>query len=392
MKTIIKHIRPAILLLATVCGLAACSDDRDSNPALDISKAADGFVLNLPATATNNTYDLIAGESVELTCSQPNYGGVPYVTRYYVQVATDPQFGHDEGVPFKELLSSGTNARVKVAANELNQAIIDLFKDQHPDDNFPNTVQPVYIRLRATLDATGEGESFSNVICLPNVLATYKAPSATLPEMIYVVGSSIGEAWNTWRPLWSVSQQEGQFFTVVYLPAGAEFKWGLTEQDWRGYSRLTAINDKAGAGISGEGESNITVANGGWYTLHFAGSINEALNKTEITLNILKAECYTTGGATPDWDGTPMTAPADGSGLWVSQPFTAGGELRAFVNVDGYQWWQTEFTAYKDGSLYFRNEDIPDNWASNKGADWSVSCAAGQKLYVDFNNNTAEVK
>ena len=65
-----------MLLPAMVLPLlfTSCSDDNDSNPTLDLSHAADGFVLNTPAYAENNTYDLASANNLTLTCSQPNYG------------------------------------------------------------------------------------------------------------------------------------------------------------------------------------------------------------------------------------------------------------------------------------------------------------------------------
>ena len=49
-----------MLLPALVLPLlfTSCDEDRDSNPKLDLSHVADGFVLNTPALAENNTYDL----------------------------------------------------------------------------------------------------------------------------------------------------------------------------------------------------------------------------------------------------------------------------------------------------------------------------------------------
>ena len=35
---------------------------------------------------------------------------------------------------------------------------------------------------------------------------------------------------------------------------------------------------------------------------------------------------------------------------------------------------------------------MPNNWAETFGADYSVSTAAGKKLYVNFDTNKAEVK
>ena len=81
-----KKILFSLLVPALFMGLmTSCETDRDSNPTLDVSKAQEGFHLNVPANAVNNTYDLLAGEKLWITAEQPNYGGLPYMTRYFVQ-------------------------------------------------------------------------------------------------------------------------------------------------------------------------------------------------------------------------------------------------------------------------------------------------------------------
>ena len=61
------------------------------------------------------------------------------------------------------------------------------------------------------------------------------------------------------------------------------------------------------------------------------------------------------------------------------------------MKVPGFDWWRTEFTLYQ-GGIYWRLVDIPDNWAANVGAEYSVRVDAGQKLYIDFDNMKGEVK
>ena len=87
-----KKIFKLMLLPALVLPLlfTSCDEDRDSNPTLDLSHLAEGFVLNTPALAENNTYDLKSAKKLVLTCSQPNYGDAPYAVRYYAQVSLDP--------------------------------------------------------------------------------------------------------------------------------------------------------------------------------------------------------------------------------------------------------------------------------------------------------------
>lgn len=386
-----KKILFSLLVPAFFMGLmTSCETDRDSNPTLDVSKASEGFHLNVPANASNNTYDLLAGEKLWLTAEQPNYGGVPYMTRFYVQVSNEEAFQQ-----FTELSTSFTTAKMGVDTYEMNQAIVAMFKEKNPDTDYPNTAAPVWIRLRAIIDGYDFGESFSNIIKLPSVLANYQAPKATLPTQILIVGSSIQTAWTDWKPLAPVYDMEGKFYTIAYFPAGGQFKWGLEKGDWRGFDRIKTYDDQAGAGIhEAASDGNIQIDNGGWYSLLFDSEI--AGSSIQYTLHVYPAKAYIVGAAAGgSWDDSmddwALTAPADASGQWVSPAFTGAGELRAYIKYPGIEWWRTEFTLYQ-GSLYWRTVNIPANWEENVGADYSVKVSAGQKLYVDFDKNTGEVK
>lgn len=55
MKKIFKFMLLPALVLPLL--FTSCDEDRDSNPTLDLSHLAEGFVLNTPALAENNTYD-----------------------------------------------------------------------------------------------------------------------------------------------------------------------------------------------------------------------------------------------------------------------------------------------------------------------------------------------
>ena len=389
-----------MLLPALVLPLlfTSCDDDRDSNPTLDLSHVADGFVLNTPAVAENNTYDLISAKSLRLTCSQPNYGGVPYSMRYYVQVSIDPAFVSDGTATHTELATFYRTADMQVNATEINNAIVTLFQAANPDTSVPEEM-PVYIRLRAVIgDATDTslGETFSNTITLRSVKATYEAPDAKFTDNLYLIGSSIQTPWKSWKPIPKVFGMEGNYYGIIYLPAGGEFKWGTENNDYRGINRLKEINDEAGAGISAGEEQNIKVTNAGWYTLLFKGKITEDKKNIDWTLTVYPTQICLIGTCIgqSEWgfaDNTALTAPADQNGEWVSPAFTASSELRVSVKVGKLDWYRTEFTLYK-GNVFWRRYDIVNNWAETEGADYSVTTQVGQKLYIDFDNYTAEVK
>ena len=389
-----------MLLPALVLPLlfTSCDDDRDSNPTLDLSHVADGFVLNTPAVAENNTYDLISAKSLRLTCSQPNYGGVPYSMRYYVQVSIDPAFVSDPTATHTELATFYRTADMQVNASELNNAIVALFQAANPDTSVPAEM-PIYIRLRAVIgDATDTslGETFSNTITLRSVKATYEAPDAKFTDNLYLIGSSIQDPWKSWKPIPKVFGLEGNYYGIIYLPAGGEFKWGTENNDYRGINRLKEINDEAGAVISAGEEQNIKVANAGWYTLHFKGKITEDKKNIDWTLTVYKTQVYLIGACIGQstWgfaDDTALTPPDDPSGEWVSPEFTASTELRVSVKVGSLDWYSTEFTVH-NGEVFWRKYDMPNNWAETMGADYSVTTAPGKKLYVNFDTNKAEVR
>lgn len=392
-----------MLLPALVLPLlfTSCDEDRDSNPTLDLSHLADGFVLNTPALAENNTYDLSSAKNLVLTCSQPNYGGVPYSVTYYAQVSIDPTFVSDATANHVELATPSSDASsLEFIASEVNDAVVSLYKAANPDASVPEEM-PIYIRLRAVIRVTASsyfGETFSNVITLPSVKAVYQAPDAKFPDNLYLIGSSIQTPWQSWKAIPQVQGVNGNYYGIIYVPAGGEFKWGTENNDYRGYNRLKEINDEAGAEISAGEEQNIKVANAGWYTLHFKGKITEDKKNIDWTLSVYPTKVYLLGSCmnqTCDpWvfdEAFALTAPSDPNGEWESPAFLAEAELRAAVKVGDLDWYSTEFTIH-NGEVFWRKYDIPKSWAKNMGADYSVTTTPGKKLYINFDTNKAEVR
>ena len=398
MKKIFKFMLLPALVLPLL--FTSCDDDRDSNPTLDLSHLSEGFVLNTPALAENNTYDLKSAKSLKLTCSQPNYGGIPYVVRYYVQVSIDPKFLSDPTATHVELATSYKTAEMEVNATEVNDAVVALFQAANPDTSVPEEM-PIYIRLRAVLEITADsnlGETYSNVITLPSVKASYEAPDAKFTDNLFLIGDGIQTSWESWKAIPQVYGLTGNYYGVIYMQAGGEFEWGTENNDYRGYNRLKEINDEAGAGITEGDEHKIKVANAGWYTLYFKGKITEDKKNIDWALTIYPTQVYLLGACmnqTCDpWvfdEAYALKAPADKNGKWVSPAFTASAELRAAVKVGDLDWYTTEFTIY-NGNLFWRRYNIVNSWAETEGEAYSVTTTVGQKLYIDFDNNTAEVK
>ena len=388
-----------MLLPALVLPLlfTSCDEDRDSNPTLDLSHLAEGFVLNTPALAENNTYDPYYAKNLVLTCSQPNYGGVPYPVKYYAQVSINPAFVSDPTVAHKELATYAENpSSLDFDAYEVNKAIVSLFRAANPDANLPDEM-PIYIRLRAVIGGTLNqtlGETYSNVITLPSVKATI--PDARFTDNLFLIGSSIQTPWESWKPIPQVQGLDGEYYGIIYVPAGGEFNWGSEINDKLGINQIKEINDVAGAGITAGDDQNLKVANAGWYTLHFKGKISKDKKNINWTLTVYKTQVCLIGGCIGQsaWgfaDENALTPPDNQNGEWISPAFTASSELRVSVKVGDIEWWRTEFTIYK-GDVFWRIKDMAKGWEDNVGKEYSVKPGVGTKLYVNFDTNKAEVK
>ena len=395
MKKIFKFMLLPALVLPLL--FTSCDEDRDSNPTLDLSHLAEGFVLNTPALAENNTYDPYYAKNLVLTCSQPNYGGVPYPVKYYAQVSINPAFVSDPTVTHKELATYAENpSSLDFDAYEVNKAIVSLFRAANPDANLPDEM-PVYIRLRAVIGGALNqtlGETYSNVITLPSVKATI--PDAKFTDNLFLIGSSIQTPWESWKPIPQVEGLDGNYYGIIYVPAGGEFKFATEINDELGYNQIKEIVDEAGAGISAGDNQKIKVANAGWYTLHFKGTISKDKKNINWTLTVYKTQVCLIGACIGQetWgfaDDTALTPPDDPNGEWVSPAFTASKELRVSVKVGDINWYNTEFTVHK-GDVFWRMKNMPNNWAETMGKDYSVTTTPGKKLYVNFDTNKAEVR
>lgn len=387
MKNILKS---AALLVLCLGALTACDEDRDDNPTYQQPTT---FRLNMPAIAANNVIDLANTDSITLTYDQPNYGGFPMAVDYTTEISTDEGFTEGTTLTLTAVHSTVTN----VSAVLINQTVIEQYQAVHGEDTYPEGEFPLYIRVKAQPTGLDLDAVYSNTITLPHCIASYRTPDVVVPENLYVCGSNIGTAWKTWQKLAKPYDVEGSYYGLIYIPeGGGSFKFGTKEEDWTGHSAIATFNDNAEANITAAADDNIVFGKAGWYTIEFQAKVKG--NNLEYTLNVSPGQVYIIGtvagmtnwAADPNW---ALTAPADQTGDWVSPAFTAAGELRAFINVPGRDWWRTEFTLYQGTTVYYRDVNVPDNWAGSElGSDYSVNVTPGQRLYVNFDNGTGRVE
>ena len=226
-----KKINILTSILVATALLTACEDDRDSNPTIQEPTT---FVLNTPANATYNVYDLNQSKNIELTCTQPDYG-YPAVVTYTVQAdLTDKWTDETEtaDASYLTLPSISTSAKVDANTQELNKAIVKL-----------DAVPATYYLLG---DFIGE---------VPWGNPTMAAGTAYFPMSLvkgYAYDANTGKGEFTYTGY--IPADKG--FKVVATPGAWDDQWGNADSE--GFTNL--VNDK--------NSQNIKVNAAGWYTLH----------------------------------------------------------------------------------------------------------------------------
>lgn len=189
-----KKFQYIIALAAAFVGFTSCEDDKEP-----VYHEPTEFHLNTPPFA-NHHYELTDGGSIELTCSQPNYG-YSAVTNYGIDVSLTGEFTTNEadGTSSFYHINADKSARMVISDKDLATAICTL-SGIEDYANYPAeglTVSPVYIRATANLSGVPSSAIISDeTIQLASVTAFN--PYREGGRVIYFVGDasawSVGEA------------------------------------------------------------------------------------------------------------------------------------------------------------------------------------------------------
>ena len=377
-----KKISILAFLFAGMLSFSSCESDIDSNPILQDPTE---FVLNTPAYV-NTTYDLANSTSLELTCSQPNFGYTA-PTIYNVEVSLSEDFGKSVLLDTKY-----STAKMNVDASELAVAMTNMLVEAGMGENaFPVTTG-MYLRLKAELNsATSTVSSItSNVIHLPNVKVEFALPPVLLPETIYVVGNHNGWSWGNSLPSTLVWGTDNMWWRMTYLDGGWKFnsatEWNGSEV---GYDGAAEIIDNANANITRSDDGNIVTNNPGWYLLVFTAEVVGREVKYKVAIN--QPEVWMIGDVTGvDWQdraaGWQLEVPTTADGEFVSPAFAAAASadngVRVYCPIEGHDPWHSEFMVF-DGSIKYRGTG---------GDQDRVTASAGQKLYLNFSTDKGEIK
>ena len=386
-----KIIKSALLLLCSICILSACADDRDSNPTLQ--KPSDGsLVLNIPGMSENAIYDLANSETVNFTLnSLPNYG-FPAYTTYTIAASMNSDMSGAVDV----LTSPYTKLEVDAAALASELTTMALAKG-YKTEEFPLDI-PVYFQVRgaATKYAGGAIDgtlTTSNIVSLKNVHLDFALPPVNPPANLYAVGNFNGWSWDTSVTMAPTYDATNKFWHIVWIDeSGLKFN---AEKAWDGgevgYAGLRTISG-ARAGDIVDGGGNIASSKPGWYMMIITAEVSG--RDIVYDAQFEDPNVYLMGPITPkgDWseleDGTKLDIPTTLDGQFVSPAFAKsvpGGDgdgVRAYVKIEGFDWWKTEFMVF-DGKIKYRGAG---------GDQDRVAGSAGQKLYLNFANDTGEIK
>lgn len=385
MRTILKS---TLMLVTGLALLTACESDRDSNPT--VQTPTGDFRLYAPAMA-NATLDLANSQTIQLVCAQqPNYG-FPARTTYVVQMATKQDMSD-----MVELNEEHLSPSIELDAALVASTLTTMKTDQGLDESaFPMNI-PVYFRIRAFMSETSTNkpvpgtEVLSNVVSLDHVLLAYSLPPVSTPDKLYIVGNFNGWSWDTALEMVQCYDGPNVFWHMVWIDeSGIKFN---TDKAWdggeKGFADITVSGDLASQITDAGG--NIASTQPGWYLMIATASVSGRNVVYDVQFN--KPEVWLMGTVTPTggWDelmeGCLFDVPTTSDGSFVSPAFANKAAddsgVRAYVKVPGFDWWKSEFMVFGEKIVY----------RAMGGDQERVGGAAGQRLYLNFGNETGEIK
>lgn len=383
-----KVLKSALLLMMGLVMFAACSDDRDDNPTITTPTE---FILNTPAIAGNNI-DLAHSSTLQLTCSQPNYG-FPAATKYNVQISLKEDMS-DCATIDQNFYSAKADVDASLLAATLTNLELNAGKTEA---DFPMDI-PVYVRMRAVMTTeTGdeiEGtDILSNVVTLSNVHLLYALAPVTVPAHLYVVGNFCGWDWGNSFEFIPVYDHPEMYWRMVWIDeSGVKIN---TDKAWdgneKGYADITVDGDLKDKISSNEG--NISSTTPGWYLMIVTATVEGRDIKYNVQFN--EPNVWLMGPSISDSlygelnEAGKFEVPTTQNGDFVSPAFTGAspggddGGLRVYVKIPNNDWWHSEFTLAGDQISY-----------RGTGGDQKpyLACAVGQKLYLNFSTGKGSLK
>ncbi len=407
-------------MAAVALGFSSCSEDRDP-----VYKAPTTFVLNTPAMQ-NQYIALTEGQTLELTCSQPDYG-YSAVTQYAAQMSLTADFA--EVYDLENI--APTKSQISIRQEAIATGICELAgvtSQETYDEKWGGNPEPMEVFFRATAQLNGvEGSAIvSNVVSYKAIKPYFAIPVA---GFIYLIGDCGGwtgpdagnaDALAGWRLFEPDNAIGSKVYSGVFnIPAGKAM--------FRFYTELTGWD--GGASLGYQEADNATDFE------MVDGSFSSALVKGKGSFNF------------PNWEGGEMTITVDMSdasnmfvtiqegahSVTVSKYIYLVGSISGWMgpeedNADAYKDWRladnsdsgvytgsfpveageatfrfyTELTGWDGGaSIGSQAEDAPiacsmtngayaGTYVSGKGS-WQFNFDAAGTLDISVDTNTKNV-
>ena len=231
-------------------GMASCSQDRDP---VYHAPAEGSFVLNVPAMQ-DQLIELTETGTLELTCSQPDYGFAAAAV-YSAQMSLTEDFATSYDLtPVNENL-----AKMQVQQSEVATGYCELLGVTSEEDfqtQYPNGFEPTKIYFRAVCQIPGVESSRieSNVVSYNQILPYF---NVAVPGYIYLVGAP--EGWKgpdeanaahyaDWRLFEAADAIGSKVYSGVFdIPAGdsAMFRFYTALTGWDADSYGVQVDDNA---------------------------------------------------------------------------------------------------------------------------------------------------
>ena len=319
------------MMALAVAGLVSCEPD-DSPKIQEPTE----FVLNTPPFA-DQLYSLKRGNTIELTCSQPNYG-LTVAPEYNVEVSLYEDFGESQAPVDPEAEDAVPNS-VMITPVDPNNAVITL-EDRAVADailamrgiteevQYTPATQPLYVRAIASINNQAVTRIVSNTIKLAAV-QDYFSLEPELP-LLYTPGESNGWNHEASMQLLGYEQDEAtgawtKYRGLIYLKGGFKFtnqpSWsGINYGDGGAEGKLSTDGGAGNLPLPATGEG-----------LYYAD-----VNVKDLTYTLTYVKVF---GLVGDFNGWNADAPvamehSDDFKKWsVTTDFASGGGFKAIVNT-----------------------------------------------------------
>ena len=398
-------------ILGLVLSAVSCNGPEVENPVLNKPTK---LILNTPAFQ-KQYIDLQATPTVNLTCSQPEYGFAAAAS-YFAQVSLTEDF-----TDFIEIDEAYSKCDMDVNAEAIAQAICKLRGVTSEDDYTDEPARTVYFRVRVKILDYEETEILSNVVSCEKVKGYF---ALRLPGYIYLVGEPEGwsgptegnkDHYSQWRLFESTEAIGSKIYSGVFdIPAGKfmfRFYTALNgwEKDSYGIQEADSPMDitledgvYSGALVKGKGSYNVPDFAGG--SVKITVNMNTMTVKFEVGgVDVSNKKFIYLVGAPEGWAG-PTEDNASHYEDWKLYDMADDGNYTGTFDIPEGKFmfrFYKKLTGWETDSFGSQAEDAPidltwtdgiyEGAAMDGKGSWNDPTWAGGKVEITVNINDGTV-